>query len=92
MIFFIDIEAVRFAVIQGGTNSPTFATMCRVLASLHQGQCSCNWVERVPSASNPADAPWRGDAKTAAELFETKLKPWPSIRGRSSSRGNHAGA
>lgn len=70
-LFFIDNEAARFAVIKGGTDSPSLATMCRVLATLDQQHGSYNWVERVPSLSNPADtdAPSRGDTAEPARLF-----------------------
>ena len=35
-IFFIDNEAARFAVIKGGADSSSLATVCRVLATLDQ--------------------------------------------------------
>ena len=77
-LFFIDNEAARFAVIKGGTDSPSLATMCRVLATLDQQHGSYNWVERVPSLSNPADAPSRGDAAEPARLFGAVVREWPA--------------
>ena len=43
-LFFIDNQAARFAVIKGGADSPSLATMCRVLATLDQQHRSYNWV------------------------------------------------
>ena len=62
IIYFIDNEAARFAILKGTSGKDS---MQRLAAAFHAAALShpcIAWVERVPSPSNPSDSPSRGRA------------------------------
>ena len=73
MIFYIDNNAVRDALIKG--SSPicdifhTLAICSYFISRCHVGA----WFTRVPSVSNPADAPSRDEAKTMSDQLGAEL-------------------
>ena len=83
VLLFVDNNAIRDAVAKGTSKSLSMLVM---LSELHriwsQIQCLC-WVSRVPTLSNVADVPSRGQAEQAAisiqgavgQLLEPSSKP-----------------
>ena len=73
VILFIDNNAIRDAVAKGTSKALSVLVM---LSELHrlwsQLQCMC-WASRVPSLSNVADLPSRGQAKAAADVIRGVL-------------------
>ena len=62
VIHFIDNDAARFAMIKGTSPTKDSAWLTSQIWCQEAANQSCSWFERVPSASNPADAPSRGRA------------------------------
>ena len=76
VIFFVDNEGARNSLIKGV--SPVLALLQIIQlfhASSEDDQC-LPWVERVPSKSNIADLPSRGQTQKALELICGQ--PWPT--------------
>ena len=69
-IWWVDNEAARFAIIKGQSGSDVMNHLVRAYFSVDGGFPSYGWVERVPSFSNPADAPSRFEPETARGLFD----------------------
>ena len=61
--WFLDNESARHCAISGSSPVPASRTILRLVADACNHICSLDWVSRVPSASNPADAPSRMDFK-----------------------------
>ena len=58
-IYFIDNEAARYCLIKGTSPSLSMCNLCRFISHLEAEHPSASWYERVPSASNIADLPYR---------------------------------
>jgi hypothetical protein len=58
-LLFIDNDGIAATVIKGGTRIPSLFNMVAILGKLESAAPSGTWVSRVPSWSNPADAPSR---------------------------------
>lgn len=67
-IFFVDNEACRFSLIRGSSRSKSMLQLAQEFHSAGEDDRSVTWIERVPSASNPADAPSRGAPQEAAQV------------------------
>ena len=75
VLFFVDNEGARHSLIKG--SSPTLALLQIVQlfhACAEYDRC-ISWIERVPSSSNIADLPSRGQTSEALELINGL--PWP---------------
>ena len=59
VIWFVDNEAARFSAIKGISATTTMRVLVREFFSFEAESPSFPWIERVPSASNPADGPSR---------------------------------
>ena len=57
VIFWIDNEAARFGLIKNDSSSPSMSALLRVFGRAEDRYLSYSWFSRVPSESNPADAP-----------------------------------
>jgi hypothetical protein len=67
VLFFVDNDATRHAFIRCGSQS---VSMQALAFCFHRLQHDCMaWFARVPTDSNPADLPSRGQALEAAALF-----------------------
>ena len=73
MIFYIDNNAVRDALIKGSSPVCDVFNMLALCSYFISGSQIGAWFTRVASASNPADAPSRNEAKKMAELLEADL-------------------
>ena len=69
-IWWVDNEAARFAIIKGQSGSDVMNHLVRVYFKVDGGFPSYGWVERVPSFSNPADAPSRFEPEAVKGLFD----------------------
>lgn len=58
-IWWVDNEAARHCLIKGASGSRSMQQLCRVFYDLETSYPTFSWFERVPSYSNPADAPSR---------------------------------
>lgn len=70
VLFFADNEAARFAIIKATSGS---SSMQQLASAFHECDCEheCfHWIERVPSASNPADLPTRNRTKDLLDLVK----------------------
>ena len=56
-IWWVHNEAARYCLIQGVSGSKSMQKLCRSFYDLEALHPTFSWVERVPSYSNPADAP-----------------------------------
>lgn len=68
VIFFVDNEAARFALIKGVSGKSSMQVLTSIF---HETDlvCPCfHWIERVPSPSNPSDLPTRGKTKELIAL------------------------
>eukprot|EP00435_Cladocopium_sp_Y103_P010287 s5853_g2.t1 len=68
-IWWIDNEAARYSVIKGISPSPAMRSLVRLFYQLESTDPTFSWIERVPSFSNPADGPSRGDASETLSLL-----------------------
>ena len=73
VIFFVDNEAARYALIHGSSPSISFLKIVQAFHSCSVADSSIAWLERVPSPSNIADLPSRGRLQDAAHLVHGKI-------------------
>ena len=67
--YFVDNEAARFSLIRAVSGVPSMQTLSSIFHSWDEVYPHFAWVERVPSASNPADLPSRGLATECIQRF-----------------------
>ena len=68
-ISFIDNEAARYSLVKYSSPSPCMRAMIYGLSLLDAVHPFGAWHERVPSPSNPADLPSRGEIQKAIAMF-----------------------
>ena len=73
VICFVDNDPTRLALIKGRSPSQAMNEMAQLFLRLELESPSYICIERVPSFSNPADAPSRGCPHETSELRESKL-------------------
>lgn len=73
MIFFVDNEAARYALIHGSSPSVTLLKIAQAFHSCSGADSAIVWLERVPSPSNIADLPSRGLISEAAQLVNGRV-------------------
>ncbi|OLP75775.1 hypothetical protein AK812_SmicGene44377 [Symbiodinium microadriaticum] len=72
VLYFIDNEGAREVLIKGSSKSRTLLLLGSIFFEMENKDQSLTWLERVPSASNIADAPSRGEIhETAARINGT---------------------
>ena len=57
----VDNESARCAMIKAASAAPCLRALCGLIAELDLESPTLRWLVRVPSSSNSADAPSRGD-------------------------------
>ena len=67
VIYWVDNEASRLALVKGQSKSPIMDRVLRALCDLEDGMHSYAWYSRVPSQSNIADSPSRGAGDKVAK-------------------------
>ena len=68
-LWWVDNDAARYAVIKGSSPSVTMRHLVRSVHHLEASSPTHSWIERIPSLSNPADGPSRGDPTEAMSLL-----------------------
>jgi len=71
---FVDHDAASASLIRGYSANRFSADIVDKVARLDIAEGSLVWYERVPSKSNPADAPSRGEAPEAIEGWPTPVR------------------
>ena len=69
-IFFVDNDSARYAIIKGRSGSESMCLLAHAFHELDDLTPTYWWIARVPSFSNPSDAPSRG--KGAEEALALK--------------------
>ena len=77
LIIFVDNGAAKAALVKGSTTSSASAELVTEFWSLAAAESVWVWVDRVPTKSNPADAPSRGERVAGARRVEAA---YPGIR------------
>ena len=79
LIVFVDSDPAKFSLIRGTSNSLACADIVKRTHMLLSDWHIHVWVTRVPTKSNPADAPSRGKPQEAVEAFGSELVvcQWP---------------
>ena len=75
---FVDNEGTKYCLIRGSSDNLVVDKLVSVFCEQEALTHAVNWIARVPSYSNCADDPSRGDAsKILADGFSTcQLKHW----------------
>ena len=68
-IWWVDNESARFSLIKGQSGSDSVNRLVRQYFHFDSDYPTYSWIERVPSFSNPADAPSRFKPELAKEWF-----------------------
>ena len=68
VVYFVDNEAARFALIKGSSPTTDSAWLTGEFWRAEAESGAFSWFERVPSPSNPADAPSRGEREVSVGL------------------------
>ena len=68
-VFFVDNEAARLAAIKGSSESASMKSLVRAFLAHELTHPIFAWIERVASASNPADPPSRGKPFEACKML-----------------------
>ncbi|CAE7300217.1 kptA [Symbiodinium sp. KB8] len=80
-VFWCDNEAARFGLIRNESHSRSMDIMLRAFAKVEDESLSFTWISRVPSASNPSDAPSHGDGQSVLKLSRaTCVEPFPDFQ------------
>ena len=71
-ICFIDNEAFRVALIKRSSQSKAVFLLVACLSLIDTAVSFGAWIERVPSYSNPADLPSRGQSRELCEMIDAE--------------------
>ena len=69
VLAFVDIDPAKHALVRGGSSVRDVAAIVDATCALETRSRMMTYVERVPSASNPADAPSRGESPLALDVL-----------------------
>ena len=80
VVWWIDNDATRSVIIKGASRSWAMHTLARVYSELDRESPAMWWVCRVPSHSNPGDAPSRGQGQEAlAVVSASQVQPFSRL-------------
>ena len=68
VVFFVDNNSARDVAISANSRSKTIEALVEQLLRVEDMASSSCWFARVPSPSNPADAPSRGETESMVQL------------------------
>ena len=68
-LWWVDNDAARFALIKGISPSLTMKQLVRLFYHFEVENPTFSWIERIPSASNPADGPLRNSPQETLDLL-----------------------
>ena len=69
VLAFVDNDPAKHALVRGSSAVRDVAALVDAICSLETRSRMLTYVERVPSASNPADAPSRGEAPVQLDML-----------------------
>ena len=75
VIFFIDIDPAKDALVNGCSRSTASAEMFRFCSIFCAKNAIAPWFDRVPSPSNIADGPSRGDCEVLVCAGASRVVP-----------------
>ena len=81
VIWYIDNDAAKDGLATGRSGSHALRVMLYEFSRIQCLEPSFNWFARVPSASNIADEPSRGEARKCAERLGTVVTEWSAPAG-----------
>ena len=73
VLIFVDNDPARFGMIKSESNSDMSNKIIKQYYKLESESPSVSWFARVPTESNPADLPSRGELVKAAKLFAADI-------------------
>ena len=73
ILYFIDNDAARDGLIKGHSSSPSSQILIEEFFSFEMLQPTIPWFARVPSFSNPADLPSRGELQLASSTYQAQV-------------------
>ena len=71
-VFYLDNEAAQGALVKGSSETSYAASMLRLFTEFEMKLQIKTWIARVPTSSNPADKPSRGDF---SEMEQRQVTP-----------------
>ena len=74
VIYFIDNDPSRYGLIKMTSNSTASVKLIHLFYNLEAESPSYPWFARVPSASNPADEPSRGQISKTVARFNAQVE------------------
>ena len=74
LLAFLDNEGAKAALVSGYSTNETSAAIVNRIGDEFAALSARTWFERVPSPSNPSDAPSRGHAPPAFERWNTPVQ------------------
>jgi hypothetical protein len=72
VLFFIDNEAAKFSMIKMESPSSASRKLLKLFYNVEAENASYLWFSRVPSFSNPADLPSRGQLDRVCDIFKAE--------------------
>ena len=79
IIFMIDNDSARQALMKGYSKAPASRLILQMMVELELSTVCWAWYSRVPTRSNPADAPSRLELIPGPDNFHAKVVPMPPI-------------
>ena len=73
-IFFVDNDSARYAIIKGRSGSESMCVLAHAFHELDDLTPTYWWIARVPSFSNPSDAPSRGKGAEEALALQATFR------------------
>ena len=80
VIIFLDNDSARFGLIKMNTPSSASLKLIHMYYNVESECPSYTWFSRVPSKSNPADWPSRGESNIVIESFGAKVLQFKELR------------
>ena len=75
LICFVDNNSARDVAISGAGRNATAKALVGFLLKLEMVVCACPWYSRVPTPSNIADEPSRGDTQHLLQMGVSQTDP-----------------
>ena len=80
LIQWTDNDATRHCLVKGRSPSPSMQVMVKCFGRADIKHPCYVWIDRIPSASNPADAPSRGEGESVLKLAgASRLESFPTL-------------
>ena len=74
VLFFIDNDPARYGLIKMTSQSSASVKLIHLYYNLEAEKPSYSWFARVPSSSEPADDPSRGNINNTVSMYNAKIE------------------